>query len=114
MPPIKIYTNENIPIAVSEGLKRRDIEAFSARDHGNLGLSDEEHLKWAAKNKASILTHDDDLLRISSDWQKEGKEHWGIIYISRKKFSIGECIRKVELLVSVLDTEDMKNHIEFL
>ena len=73
-------------VAITEGLKRRGVEAFSARDRGNLGLSDEEHLKWAIKNKASILTHDDDLLRICHKWKKEGKDHWGIIYIPKKNF----------------------------
>ena len=114
MSNIKIYTNENIPESVSEGLKRRGIDAFSVRDCGNLGLADEEHLKWAAKNKATILTHDDDLLRICHKWGEEGKEHWGVIYLPRKKISIGECIRKVELLVSILKAEDIRNQIEFL
>ena len=46
---IKIYIDENVNIAISEGLKRRGIEAFSAKESRNLGLSDEEHLKYAAK-----------------------------------------------------------------
>lgn len=39
--PLKLYTNESVPVAIVAGLKRRDIDAFSARDSGNLGLPDE-------------------------------------------------------------------------
>jgi len=41
------YTNESIHIAVAEGLKRRGLKALTARDAGNLGLSDKElHFPW--------------------------------------------------------------------
>jgi len=44
------YTNESVSVTVSEGLKRRGVKAISARDAGNLGLSDEEQLAYASKN----------------------------------------------------------------
>ena len=97
-----------------KGLKRRGIEAFSAKESRNLGLSDEEHLKYAAKNKAAILTHDDDFLILADNWKREGIGHYGIIYVHRMKLTIGECIRKIEFLTKVLSAEDLKNHIEFL
>jgi len=39
------YTNESVHIAVAEGIKRRGLKALTARDAGNLGLSDKEHLE---------------------------------------------------------------------
>ena len=111
---IKIYIDENVNIAISEGLKRRGIDAFSAKESRNLGLSDEEHLKYAVKNKSVILTHDDDFLTLADNWRKESIEHYGIIYVHRMKLTIGECIRKIEFLTKVLSAEDLKNHIEFL
>ena len=38
---LRIYTDESVPVAVAEGLRRRGIEAWSARDAGKLGMSDE-------------------------------------------------------------------------
>jgi len=40
MDKIRIYTNESVDVAIAEGLKRRGVDASSARDTGNLGLSD--------------------------------------------------------------------------
>lgn len=39
---IKIYADESVNIAIVEGLKRRGVNAFSAKDLGKLGLTDEE------------------------------------------------------------------------
>ncbi len=41
---IVIYTDENVNVAVVEGLKRRGIEAYSYNDFGKRGASDEEQL----------------------------------------------------------------------
>jgi len=114
MGKIRIYTNESVNVAIAEGLKRRGVDAFSARDTGRLGLTDEEQLLFAEKEKAAIFTHDTDFLRIAAKWMEEGKTHHGIIYCHQKSYSIGECIRKLRVLTSLLTSEDMVNHIEFL
>jgi predicted nuclease of predicted toxin-antitoxin system len=114
MGKIRIYTNESVDAAIADGLKRRGVDAFSARDTGSLGLTDEDQLIFAGKEKAAILTHDTDFLRIASRWMDEGRTHHGIIYCHQKSYPIGECVRRLRVLTSVLTSEDMINHIEFL
>lgn len=114
MDKIRIYTNESVDVAIAEGLKRRGVDASSARDTGNLGLSDEEQLMFAGKEKAVVFTHDTDFLRIATKWMEEGRTHYGIIYCHQKSYPIGESLRKLRVLTSVLTAEDMINHIEFL
>jgi predicted nuclease of predicted toxin-antitoxin system len=113
MGKISIYTNESVSVAIADGLKRRGVEAFSARDAGNLGLTDEEQLIYAGKEKVSIFTHDTDFLQIAARWMEEGRTHHGIIYCHQKRYSIGECVRRLRVLTAVLSSEDMVNHIEF-
>jgi len=111
---LRIYTDESVPVAVAEGLRRRGIEAWSARDASKLGMSDEEQLNYACQQKAVIFTHDADFLKIAHQWVKQGREHWGVIYAPQRKFSIGECIRRLLLYALVMEPEDMRNRIEFL
>ena len=111
---MKIYCDENIESAIVEGLRRRGIEVVSVRDTGDLGKSDEYHLKRASELEAVILTHDVDFLRMAHQWQQGGKEHKGILYAHPLDLSLGECIRLVELVTQVLTEGEMKNHIEFL
>jgi predicted nuclease of predicted toxin-antitoxin system len=111
---LKIYTDENVDIRIAEGLRRRGTEAFSAIGKGMIGITDAEHFQYASKNKAVIFTHDHHFLEIAKKITKEGKEHWGVIYVEMNKLSIGECIKRLALYADILSPEEMKNQIEFL
>ena len=108
---MRIYADENIERSIVDGLRRRGIEVFSARELGYLGKSDEFHIKKASEIKAIILTHDIDFLRITSNQEVK---HDGIIFAHPKNVSVGQCIRGIELITSILTDRDMENHIEFL
>jgi len=108
---IKIYTNESVDVAIAEGLKRRGVQAWSAKDTENLGLTDVEQIQYATEEEATIFTHDDDFLSLVAE---SDREHRGIIYVHQQKLSTGDCIRRIKALVQIKTPEDMKNHIEFL
>jgi predicted nuclease of predicted toxin-antitoxin system len=84
MGKIRIYTNESVDVAIADGLRRRGVEAFSARDRGNLGFTDEEQLAFAGNEKAAIFTHDTDFLKIGANCMEQRKSHHGIIYCHQK------------------------------
>ncbi|KCZ70528.1 hypothetical protein ANME2D_02548 [Candidatus Methanoperedens nitroreducens] len=108
---IKIYADENVNVAIVEGLKRRGVEAWSAIDKGKLGLSDEEQLRYALEERATIFTHDDDFLSMVAESETE---HCGIIYVHQQHLSIGECIRRLKAIVETMSPEEMHNRILFL
>lgn len=108
---MNIYADENIEKSIIEGLLRRKIDVISAKELGYAGKPDEFHIKKVSELKAVILTHDIDFLRIAS---KPEVDHKGIIFSHPKDISLGQCIRGVELIVSILTDKDMVNHIEFL
>jgi len=93
---IRIYTDESVNVVIAEGLRRRGVKAISARDVGNLGLTDKDQLEYVLKEKLVIFTHDDDFLSLV---RKSEVEHYGIIYVHQQKLSIGECIRRIKSLV---------------
>ena len=112
--PLKIYTNESVPVSIVAGLKRRGIDASSARDSGNLGLSDQEQLTYAYGKHVVIFSHDDDFLRLAHQWVQQNRPHSGIIYVHQEKLSLGECIRRLEEIALLYEHKDFLNHIEFL
>ena len=114
MGEIRIYTDESVDVAIAQGLQRRGVEAFSARDRDKLGLTDEEQLIFASEEKCTIFTHDTDFLRIAAQWIDERRTHFGVIYCHQITYGIGDCIRNLKILATVLRSEDMINHIEFL
>lgn len=44
MGEIRIYTDESVDVAIAQGLQRRGVEAFSARDRDKLGLNDDDNI----------------------------------------------------------------------
>lgn len=111
---MRLYTNESVPVAVAEGLKRRGVEALSARDVGNLGLTDEQQLAYAQALNMVLFTHDDDFLRIAHERLVSGQPHGGIIYVHQQKLGLGEIIRRLKVITELMNEEDLRNHIEFL
>jgi len=107
--PIKIYADESVNVAIVEGLKRRGVNAFSAKDLGKLGLTDEEQLKTAIQKQAVIFTHDVDFIKIAIK-----RNHLGIIYVHQQKLTIGECIKKLKFIAETKTAEEMQNQILFL
>ncbi len=101
-------------VAIAQGSQRRGVDAFSARDRDKLGLTDEEQFIYAGEENATIFTHDTDFLRIASRWSDEGRTHYGVIYCHQTTYGIGDCIRHLKILATLLTSEDMINHIEFL
>ena len=114
MTRLKIYTDENVDIRIAEGLKRRGVNAFSAHGKSMTGSTDIEHFKYASAMKAVVFTHDHHFLKIAKALVKDGKNHWGVIFVEMNKLSVGECIRRLTLCAEILSPEEMKNRIEFL
>ena len=112
--PLRVYTDESVPTAIASGLQRRGLEAWSARDAGNLGMSDEAQLAYARDYRATIVTHDHDFLGIAHEWKVQGREHWGIAYVHEDKFSIGESVHRLFDFSRILDPEDLRNQLLFL
>lgn len=114
MAALRIYADENVNPAIVHGLRRRGVQAWSAVEAGNLGLSDEEQLEYSTKEKATLFTHDSDLISIATKWVKAGHEHYGVIYVYQDSLSIGQCIQRLKDYADLLRAEDLKNRVEFL
>ena len=85
------------------------MKAFSAKDIGKLGLTDEQQIEVATTNRAVIFTHDVDFLRMASQ-----REHPGIIYVHQQKLIVGECIKRLKAIAETKSLEEMRNRIIFL
>ncbi len=109
-----IYTDENVDVRISEGLKKRGITSFSATKKGRSGSTDLQHFEYASRLKAVIFTHDHHFIEIANRLTREGKGHWGVIFVEMNRLTIGACIKRLSLFADILSAEEMKDKIEFL
>jgi predicted nuclease of predicted toxin-antitoxin system len=105
----RFYTDEHVPGAVIDGLRRRGVDVLSTQETGMLGALDVEHLALAVREGRIIFTQDDDFLRLHA----EGRAHCGIVY-ARQQTPIGAIVRGLMLIYEVLSAEEMRDHVEFL
>lgn len=105
----KFYTDEHVPNSVVKGLRLRGVDVLTTKEAGMLGASDEEHMAYAKREGRVIFTHDEDFLNLHS----KGFEHNGIVY-THQRTSIGEMVRGLMLIHQVLESDEMKNNVEFL
>jgi hypothetical protein len=108
---IRLYLDENLSPVIAEQLRLRDVDAVSVRDLGTLGESDEFHLQRAGELERVLVTTDIDFLQMVA---AEGVEHHGVIFGSQQSFSIGDWVKRLELICFVHTPEYMKNHVEYL
>ncbi|MDY6789066.1 MAG: DUF5615 family PIN-like protein [Candidatus Nanohaloarchaea archaeon] len=108
---MKVYIDESVYPAISNGLRRRDVEAVDVREEGNIGMSDKEQLEFADKNNLVIFTFDDDFIRLVN---RLDLTHPGIIYCDQRKYSIGEIIRRLEAVVETRSEEEITSNVIYL
>lgn len=110
---IKVYTDEDVDIAVAKALRLRGFEATTTLEHGKLANPDEKQLIYATSIGMSILTHNiHDFPRIHYQFINQGIFHRGIIIA--KQVSVGEIVKRFLRLATALSAEDMENRLEYL
>jgi hypothetical protein len=107
---IRLYLDENLSPRIAVQLRRRGIDAISARDLGVLGDEDINHLERAMGLGRVLVTGDVDFLRLAA----EGVQHKGIIFGVQQDHTIGDWVKKLELICFVYTAEEMNNHVEYL
>jgi hypothetical protein len=117
---LKFYLDTHIPKQVALQLRSRNIEVVRCEDIGLAEASDIEHLEYAAHHGLSVITKDQDFLRLHTEWLIAGKEHSGIFFCAERALSaIGEivtiCADYYALVEAGAGTlEDMRNLIVFV
>ncbi|AFZ33643.1 hypothetical protein Sta7437_0016 [Stanieria cyanosphaera PCC 7437] len=107
---IKFHLDENVSNAIALGLRRRRIDVTTTNEVGLMGASDEEQLEFALRKGRVIFTQDDDFLRL----HHAGITHAGIAYCRQRSRSIGEIINTLTLIWEWVESEEIKNKVEFI
>ena len=110
---IKLYLDENVPVALSTALRLRGYDVLTVRDVSQKGLSDLDQLKYASSQNRVIFTFNvADFHKTHSEFIKEGLDHAGII-LSRQ-LPIGTIVKALLKLLSDIKPERLRNNIVWL
>ena len=107
---IRLYLDENLSPRIAEQLRRRGVDIVTVHDLGVAGDTDESHLERATGLNRVLVTADTDFLVLAAS----GREHSGIVFGVQESHRIGDWVNALDLLRVVYESEDMRNHVEYI
>ena len=106
--------DHHVHAAITDGLRRRGVEVTTAHEDGAAGMDDDQLLARATQLERTLFSQDRDLLVLTEQWLRTGRNFAGLIYAHQLGITIGQAIRDLELMAQALDPEDIRNRIEFI
>ena len=95
-------------------LTRLGFDVRTPDDAGRRGVPDEQHLEFSATEGRALVTGNQaDFVRLHWEWIGTGRHHAGII-IARQTMGLGQRVQLLARLGELVDTEDMRDRLEFL
>ena len=113
MARISLYLDEHIQLALAEALRARGVDVLTTQEAENVGLGDLGQLTFAIESKRSLFSYNKrHFAKIHYEWMALKTPHRGIILSDQ--LAIGTVLRRVMKLYFSLNSEDMKNRLEYL
>jgi predicted nuclease of predicted toxin-antitoxin system len=112
--PLSLYMDVHVPLAITEGLRRRGIDVLTSQGDHTAEKDDESLLARATSLGRLFFTQDQDLLAIAAIWQGSEKPFVGIIYAHQERASLGRLVADIELLARCCVLEDLSNRVTYL
>lgn len=104
----------HVPIAITEGLRRRGIDVLTSQEDGTREVDDESLLARARELDRVLFSQDQDLLRIANTWQSSGRPFAGFVFAQQRQINIGLCIEDLELLAQCCTSSEITDCVYFL
>lgn len=111
---VALYMDENVHRAITDGLRRRDVDVLTVQEDGRAGTADPILLDRATELQRVMFSQDEDFLAEAHSRQVEWLEFSGVIYAHQWIVSIGDCVRDLEIIAKTCDLEDLANKVQYL
>jgi predicted nuclease of predicted toxin-antitoxin system len=108
------YMDVHIPSAVTEGLRRREIDVITSQEDGTREFDDEPLLRRACELGRILVSQDTDLLQVVHDWQEKLQSFPGLIFSHQENASIGRLISDLELIAQCCPPEEVRGQVYYL
>ncbi|HJX29092.1 MAG TPA: DUF5615 family PIN-like protein [Thermoanaerobaculia bacterium] len=111
---LAFYMDENVPRAITGGLRLRGIDVLTVQEDGRRGLDDPRVLDRATELGRVLFSQDEDLLVEARRRHLASISFSGVVYAHQLQVTIGDCVRDLELIAQASCREEMVDRILFL
>ncbi len=107
---IRLYLDEDaMARALVKGLRARGIEVTTVLEEHAQGQTDASQLEHATRQERVR-----DFCRLHAEYIDQGRGHAGIIAAHRRRYSVGQQIRRLSQLVDGTPADEMRDRLRFL
>ncbi len=111
---VSLYMDHCVHAAIADGLRRRGVDVLTANEDGTATWDDNQLLDRATILNRTLFSQDEDLLSIAYQWLQAGRDFAGLVYAHQLNITIGQAVADLELIAKAMDSDDMRNRIEFI
>ena len=111
---VALYMNHNVPMAITEGLRLRDVDVLTAYEDKSHQLADPLLLDRAGDLRRVMFSMDSDLIAEATRRQRTEGKFPGVVYAHQERCSIGRCIADLELIAKALEPDDLQSRVFYL
>lgn len=104
----------HIPQAITEQLRRRNIDVLTAIEDDSAELPDYQLLERTNLLGRVLFTQDIRFKAMAEDWQRQGKTFAGLIFGHQLGGTVGQFVKDLELIALASQSEDWINTVEYL
>jgi hypothetical protein len=111
---VRLYMDVHVPQAITEQLRRRDVDVLTAIEDGVDTMLDRRLLERVHLLGRVIFTQDIGFRVMAQEWQRQNKPFSGLIFGHQLGGTIGQYVRDLELIAKSSEPEEWINIVEFL
>ena len=111
---IALYMDVHVPQAITEQLRRRNIDVLTAFEDETQELPDDQLLMRVTQLKRVLFTQDIGFKVLAENWQVEGKEFSGLIFGHQLGGTIGQFVKDLELIAKASEADEWMNTVEYI
>lgn len=111
---VTLYMDAHVHSAVTEQLRRRNVDALTAQEDGADDLGDEDLLNRSTSLGRVMFTYDIRFKARAEDWQRQGKPFAGLIWGHPMRLTVGQIVQDLELIAQATDLADWESVVERL
>jgi hypothetical protein len=112
--PVLLYMDVHVSKAITEQLRRRDVDVLTAAEDGSATFSDEQSLERARVLGRVLFTQDIRFRALAKRWQRENRSFKGLVFGHQLQGTIGQYVRDLELIAKASEPSEWDNTIEYL
>ncbi len=113
---LRLYLDEDaMDDGFRDALRAQGIDVRTAGEEGTEGYSDEQQLLYAkALGRVIYSFNRGGFMALHTRFLTEGTSHGGIILAPQRRFSVGEQLRRLLLIIDAKQAEEMEDQVIFL